>query len=49
MEDDYENLINQWFNYCDSVEEVAELYADLKMDIKQQMMDRMKYLINKYE
>ena len=37
MKENYKELIEEWFASCTSVEEVAELYADLLLEIKAQL------------
>ena len=37
MSKDYKELIEAWFADCTTEIEVAELYADLKMEVQKQM------------
>lgn len=37
MKEDYKELIQEWFADCTTLEEIAELYADIKMENQKQM------------
>lgn len=37
MQEDYRELIQEWFGDCRNTQEVAELYADIKMENQKQM------------
>jgi hypothetical protein len=49
MREDCRELIQEWFADCSSVEEVAELYADIKMENQKQMEYMMQTLTKKDE
>jgi hypothetical protein len=44
MKNEIKNMIEEYFTDCSTIEEVAELYADIKMENQKNMEYMMKYL-----
>jgi GTP-binding protein EngB required for normal cell division len=44
MKNEIKNMIEEYFTDCSTIEEVAELYADIKMETQKNMEYMMKYL-----
>lgn len=49
MKNEIKNMIEEYFTDCSTIEEVAELYADIKMENQKQMEYMMQTLTKKDE